>query len=85
MARRVIRRPPEFSSQVTVDAYLQRGAPRSKLVMGVPFYSRGWTGVTNQNNGLFQPATGPAPATYEAGYEDYRLLKATAGELHRAP
>ncbi|MFI6675426.1 glycoside hydrolase family 18 protein [Kribbella sp. NPDC050470] len=66
----------EFSSQVTIDAYLSRGAPRSKLVMGVPFYSRGWTGVTNQNNGLFQPATGPAPATYEAGYEDYRLLKA---------
>lgn len=68
--------PAEFSSQVTIDAYLARGAPRSNLVMGVPFYSRGWTGVTNQNNGLFQPATGPAPATYEAGYEDYRLLKA---------
>lgn len=69
----------EFSSQVTIDAYLSRGAPRDKLVMGVPFYSRGWTGVTNQNNGLFQPATGPAPATYEAGYEDYRLLKAKLG------
>ncbi|MFG1814619.1 glycoside hydrolase family 18 protein [Kribbella sp. NPDC049174] len=68
--------PAEFSSQVTIDAYLSRGAPRNKLVMGVPFYSRGWTGVTNENSGLFQPATGPAPATYEAGYEDYRLLKA---------
>ncbi|MFI5734279.1 glycoside hydrolase family 18 protein [Kribbella sp. NPDC051587] len=65
----------EFSSQVTVDAYLARKAPRSKLVLGVPFYSRGWTGVTNANNGLFQNATGPAPATYEAGYEDYRILK----------
>ena len=30
---------PEFSSQVTIDSYLSRGAPRSKLVMGVPFYS----------------------------------------------
>ncbi|GAB3935117.1 hypothetical protein GCM10029976_045010 [Kribbella albertanoniae] len=67
--------PTEFSSQVTIDAYIARGAPRSKLVMGVPFYSRGWTGVTNANNGLFQNATGPAPATYEAGYEDYRILK----------
>ncbi|TCM46704.1 glycoside hydrolase family 18 protein [Kribbella sp. VKM Ac-2568] len=65
----------EFSSQVTIDAYLSRGAPLDKLVMGVPFYSRGWTGVTNQNDGLFQPATGPAPATYEAGNEDYRRLK----------
>jgi chitinase len=67
---------PEFSSQVTIDSYLARGAPRSKLVMGVPFYSHGWTGVTNANHGLFQPSTGPAPATYEAGTEDYRLLKA---------
>jgi chitinase len=77
----------EYSSQVTIDAYLSRGAPRSKLVMGVPFYSRGWTGVTNQNNGLFQPATGPAPATYEAGYEDYRLLKAKLSSftVHRDP
>lgn len=75
----------EFSSQVTVDAYLKRGAPRNKIVMGVPFYSRGWTGVTNQNDGLFQPATGPAPATYEAGYEDYRILKTKAGAftVHR--
>jgi chitinase len=67
---------PEFSSQVTIDAYLSRGAPRSKLVMGVPFYSHGWTGVTNQNHGLFQPSTGPAPATFEAGTDDYRYLKA---------
>jgi chitinase len=67
---------PEFSSQVTIDAYLSRGAPRSKLVMGVPFYSHGWTGVTNQNHGLFQPSTGPAPSTFDAGTEDYRYLKA---------
>ncbi|MET7279097.1 glycoside hydrolase family 18 protein [Kribbella sp. NPDC005582] len=67
--------PTEFSSQVTIDAYLSRGAPRSKVVLGVPFYARGWTGVTNANNGLFQNATGPAPATYEEGYEDYRILK----------
>jgi chitinase len=75
----------EFSSQVTIDHYLKRGAAKNKLVMGVPFYSRGWTGVTNQNNGLFQPATGPAPATYEAGYEDYRILKTKASTftVHR--
>ncbi|WP_328334245.1 glycoside hydrolase family 18 protein [Kribbella sp. NBC_00382] len=66
---------PEFSSQVTIDSYLTRGAPRNKLVMGVPFYSHGWTGVTNQNDGLFQPATGPAPSRFEAGTEDYRDLK----------
>ncbi|MBB5955064.1 chitinase [Saccharothrix tamanrassetensis] len=78
---------PKFSSQVTVDHYLRKGAPRNKVVLGVPFYSRGWTGVRNENNGLFQPATGPAPATYEAGYEDYRILKAQLGKftVHRDP
>jgi chitinase len=76
---------PKFSSQVAVDAYLTRGAPKNKVVLGVPFYSRGWTGVTNKDNGLFQPATGPAPATYEAGYEDYRILKNQLGRftVHR--
>ncbi|MEU5691136.1 glycoside hydrolase family 18 protein [Actinosynnema sp. NPDC020468] len=68
-----------FSTQVTIDHYLKAGAPRSKLVLGVPFFSRGWTGVTNKDNGIFQPATGPAPAKYEAGYEDYKNLKAKLG------
>ncbi|MFT7839343.1 glycoside hydrolase family 18 protein [Saccharothrix sp. BKS2] len=66
--------PPD-SGEIVVDAHLQRGAPRHKVVLGVPYYGRGWTGVTNSNNGLFQQSTGPAPATYEAGYDDYRLLK----------
>ncbi len=77
--------PLPFSSQVAVDHYLRNGAPKNKVVLGVPFYSRGWTGVRNENNGLFQPATGPAPATYEAGYEDYRILKAQLSKftVHR--
>jgi chitinase len=66
---------PKFSSQVVLDALISRGAPRDQLVMGVPFFSRGWTGVNPANNGLFQPATGPAPATWEPGYEDYKTLK----------
>jgi chitinase len=74
-----------FSSQVTIDSLLQRGAPRHRLVMGVPFYSHGWTGVRNQNNGLFQPATAAAPGTFEAGTEDYKVLKANLSSyaLHR--
>jgi chitinase len=76
-----------FSSQVTVDAYLSRGAPRNKVVLGVPFYSRGWTGVTNANNGLFQPSTGPAPGSLEPGFEDYKVLKGQLAKftVHRDP
>jgi chitinase len=64
-----------FSSQTAVDALLKRGAPRDKIVLGVPFYGHGWTGVTNQDHGLFQPSTGPAPSRFDAGTEDYKALK----------
>jgi chitinase len=66
---------PKFSTDVVINALLARGAPRDRLVMGLPFFSRGWTGVPNVNNGLFQPSTGPAPGTFEPGGDDYRFLK----------
>lgn len=53
--------------------------PASKLVMGVPFYARGWTGVPNVGNGLFQSATGPAPSKFEAGVFDYKELAGLSG------
>jgi chitinase len=66
---------PRFSVAATVTAYLQRGAPRDELVIGVPFYSRGWTGVAPANHGLFQTSSGPAPGTWEAGVDDYKVTK----------
>ncbi|WP_433550185.1 glycoside hydrolase family 18 protein [Micromonospora zamorensis] len=77
---------PDFSVEVAIDGWIARGAPRDKLVLGIPYYGRGWTGVTGGGNGLFQPATAPAPATFEAGYEDYKKLKTLAGNgytVHR--
>jgi chitinase len=66
---------PRYSVDDTVRAYLQRGAPRDQLVVGVPFYSRGWTGVGPANHGLYQPASRPAPGTWEAGINDYKVTK----------
>jgi chitinase len=66
---------PHFSVDDTVQAYLSRGAPADELVVGVPFYSRGWTGVAPANRGLFQPSSGPAHGTWEAGVEDYKVAK----------
>jgi chitinase len=70
---------PDFTVERAIDAWIARGAPSSKLVLGLPFYGRGWTGVAGGGDGLFQQATGPAPATFEAGYEDYEQLAALAG------
>ena len=63
---------PDFTVSGALDAWTSRGAPRSQLVMGVPYYSQGWTGVTNANNGLFQPSTGPAAGKFGPGNEDYK-------------
>ncbi|MFC2172763.1 glycoside hydrolase family 18 protein [Acidobacteriota bacterium] len=66
---------PPFSTDSTVQGYLSAGSPPGKLVLGLPFYGRGWQGVADVNGGLYQSATGPAPATWEAGFEDYKVLK----------
>jgi chitinase len=59
------------------DAAIQRlrhsGVPSSKMLLGLGFYGRGWDGVTQKQPG--GTATGPAPGTYEAGVEDYKVLK----------
>jgi chitinase len=70
---------PRFSVDATVRAYVKREAPRDQLVIGVPFYSRGWTGVAAANHGLYQPASGPAPGTWEAGVDDYKVAKGLLG------
>ncbi|MGW7316978.1 glycoside hydrolase family 18 protein [Streptomyces sp. NPDC054854] len=77
----------DFSVDGTVRAWRDRGAPAHKLVVGMPFYGQGWTGVSGGGDGIGQPATGPAPATWAAGYEDYKALKKLADsgayEVHR--
>ncbi|MGW6685176.1 glycoside hydrolase family 18 protein [Streptomyces sp. NPDC054961] len=68
----------DFSVEGTVDAWERRGAPAHKLVMGMPFYGQGWTGVSGGGDGMGQPATGPAPAAWASGYADYKELKQLA-------
>ncbi|HUO15839.1 MAG TPA: glycosyl hydrolase family 18 protein [Verrucomicrobiae bacterium] len=51
----------------TVRAYLQAGVPSFKYTMGLPLYGVGWTGVRNQNHGLYQNATGPSPVLLADG------------------
>ena len=75
---------PDFSSEVAINAWVAAGAPRRKLVLGLPYYSQGWTGVSGGGNGLFAPATGPAPGKFAAGTEDYKTVKNLPGfTVHR--
>src|SRR6266496_969969 len=60
-----------YSASGAVQAYVSRGVPPPKIYMGVPLYSRGFSG----SNGLGTPATGPSPDTsWEAGVVDYKAL-----------
>ena len=49
------------------------GIPSEKLLLGIGFYGRGWSGVTQKEPG--GTATGAAPGKYEPGIEDYKILK----------
>ena len=59
-----------------VQTYLSEGVPAEKLVLGVPFYGHGWSGVAGVDQGLYQPATGAAPGTQEAGSYEYKDIQA---------
>jgi chitinase len=60
-------------SSATIAKLKGLGIPASKLLLGIGFYGRGWTGVTQAAPG--GTATGPAAGTYEPGIEDYKVLK----------
>jgi len=54
-----------------VEEFLRAGVPASKIVLGVPFYGKGWSGVSQVNHGLYQPAKDASKSPPE-----YRNLKA---------
>ncbi|WP_432154546.1 glycoside hydrolase family 18 protein [Streptomyces tricolor] len=62
-----------YHSAATIAKLKGLGIPASKLLLGIGFYGRGWTGVTQAAPG--GTATGPAAGTYEQGIEDYKVLK----------
>ncbi|WP_328343433.1 glycoside hydrolase family 18 chitinase [Streptomyces violaceus] len=62
-----------FDSAAAIAKLKAKGVPSAKLLLGIGFYGRGWTGVPQSAPG--GTATGPATGTYEAGIEDYKVLK----------
>lgn len=72
-------RPPldKHYGDYAVQGFLAAGVPRDKIVFGVPFYGKGWSGVKDANHGLYQRTSGPADAV------GYRQLKAMQGADRR--
>ena len=59
-----------------VQDFLRAGVPPHKIVFGVPFYGKGWTGVSNTNHGLYQSAKDASKSPPE--YRNLKGLPATA-------
>ncbi|MEU6394418.1 glycoside hydrolase family 18 protein [Streptomyces sp. NPDC046939] len=62
-----------YNTDATITKLKAAGVPASKLLLGIGFYGRGWTGVTQSAPG--GTATGPAAGKYEQGIDDYKELK----------
>ena len=67
--------------QRTVDAYLEAGVPKEKLLVGVPFYGYGWHQVTEENHGLFQEGE---PIRGDRSYREIERLVADS-TVYRDP
>ena len=84
------------STHESVQGHIAAGAPANKLVMGVPFYGRGWQGTQAgpAGDGLYQPTWGAAwgnrddVLTGATGIFDYFYIRSSlesAGVKRRHP
>ena len=62
-----------FHSDNAVQLLKSKGVPSDKILLGIGFYGRGWTGVTQSTPG--GSASGAAPGSFEQGIEDYKVLR----------
>lgn len=63
-----------FVKNYTINYWLQLGAPKEKIIMGMPLYGQAFTLADSKNNGLNAKAPGPGQAgeyTRAAGFLAY--------------
>lgn len=78
-------KPNNISVDKSMKEWLQTGIPKSKLIMGVPFYGYIYQSVPNINNGFMQTYSSGASITYQKvvtnylnapGYQSYYNINA---------
>lgn len=72
---------PGYSTAAGIEYMIDEGAPADKIVLGVPSFARGWTGVPDTDNGLYQVGTGPADGS-DGSAEDYYVVKDLPGTTY---
>lgn len=69
--------PANYNIDKAVSNYLGAGVPANKLVLGMPFYGRGWGGAPAAGNGQYQVSAGiSSTGTWEKGNYDFSDLEA---------
>ncbi len=67
-----------FNQSATVDTLLALGLPRDQIVLGLPFYGRGYASVEGGISGLYSEYAGPPSfGTWENGVFDFDDLHAS--------
>lgn len=66
----------KLNVSTAIQLFLDEGVPANKLVMGLPFYGRSYSGAdAGSTNGLFQSFTQAGPGSWENGVLDYKDIK----------
>ncbi len=70
--------PSPASVDASVNLFLAQGVPPGKLVLGIPFYGKGWTRCDDgpRGDGLYQPCAELARPEHEATFEFSTLADA---------
>ncbi len=73
-----VQKAESFYTEAGVQGHLNAGVPAEKIVLGLPFYGRGWAGCAPgaEGDGQYQQCTGAPAGSWEAGVFDYGDLAA---------
>lgn len=67
---------PDMNVDASIRAFLDGGVPPKKLLVGIPFYGRGYGEVANVNHGLYQRGTA-TPSGWKPRDGDWNVLSRT--------